>query len=605
MGVKRKVFTLKFIVMLVLALLLITGCQPEEGGGTEPTATPVPLPVCAAADMVAPVLSTPGAGAVVNTSLPILEWTFSAPCDPESYRIDLSVTPDFSDTSLSGGTGNPSTSWMPGDDLADCTTYYWQVAAFSDGELGPFSESWAFSTDFGGTCASLPFSVTAVSAEVAPTESTVPCGDTERFTFTGTITTDGPGIVTYQWERSDGVSSPVEILDAPAAGDHTVSATWDLSAAGTHWELLHVLMPNDISSGQAEFTLNCTGGTCAGEDLVAPVLSTPADGSTVSELWPRLYWSYPGECNPEGYRVDLATDPSFADTSLSGSTGNPSTDWAPGDYLAPATTYYWRVAGGSGTELGPYSDTWSFTTPSATTGGEPAPGDTGGSDEKGDGEPGEPDPAACLIAPEQTAPANGSTTSELWPSLQWRYLPTDCVPDRYIIHLDTDPGFTSTALNGGTSGPSTSWAPGHELDPDTVYYWRVGSVREDYLGEWSATWSFRTPPAEPGVCDMNAPTLDSPADGAVVREDWPTLNWSYSGDCAPEGYRIDLATDPSFADTSLSGGTGNPSTRWAPGDPLDDCETYYWRVAGIIGYTLGPWSETWEFSVNASRKCTY
>ena len=104
---------------------------------------------------------------------------------------------------------------------------------------------------------------------------------------------------------------------------------------------------------------------------------------------------------------------------------------------------------------------------------------------------------------------------------------------------------------------------------------------------------------------MNAPTLDSPADGAMVYEDWPTLDWSYSGDCAPEGYRIDLSTSPSFSDTSLSGGTGNPSTRWAPGDPLDDCETYYWRVAGIIDTTLGPWSETWSFRVNASRKCVW
>jgi hypothetical protein len=107
------------------------------------------------------------------------------------------------------------------------------------------------------------------------------------------------------------------------------------------------------------------------------------------------------------------------------------------------------------------------------------------------------------------------------------------------------------------------------------------------------------PPTEepPPVCQMIPPDLVWPIGGKVISDLWPGLEWRYNDKiCQPEGYRIDLATDPSFKDTSLSGGTGKPSTVWAPAEPLDACTTYYWRVAGVIGFTLGPWSETESFS---------
>jgi hypothetical protein len=85
----------------------------------------------------------------------------------------------------------------------------------------------------------------------------------------------------------------------------------------------------------------------------------------------------------------------------------------------------------------------------------------------------------------------------------------------------------------------------------------------------------------------------------------PMLIWDYPDPCVPQGYRIDLSTDSTFADTSLSGGTGNPSTRWFPGDDLTDCTTYYWRVAAINGTTLGPFSITRNFMVNVSGACLY
>ncbi len=101
-----------------------------------------------------------------------------------------------------------------------------------------------------------------------------------------------------------------------------------------------------------------------------------------------------------------------------------------------------------------------------------------------------------------------------------------------------------------------------------------------------------------------APNLQTPANAAVLTEDWPTLTWTYPDPaCDPEGYRIDLSVDPTFADTSLSGGTGNPSTAWAAAHPLEDCQVYHWQVAAINDTTLGPFSESRWFRIDAESAC--
>ena len=106
------------------------------------------------------------------------------------------------------------------------------------------------------------------------------------------------------------------------------------------------------------------------------------------------------------------------------------------------------------------------------------------------------------------------------------------------------------------------------------------------------------------TASLQAPALLAPADGSVITILEPTLSWQYPDPaCTPQGYRIDLSTDPTFADTSLSGGTGNPSTSWGPGHALADCTTYFWKVAGINDTTLGPASGVFTFRTNASGTC--
>jgi serine/threonine protein kinase/LysM repeat protein len=109
-------------------------------------------PFCARSALVAPTLIGPADGMTVATKMPVFHWANgNAGCIPEGYGIHLSSEPHFVDTSLNGGTGNPDQYWRPGNELADCTTYYWNVFAGIGTSFSSVSPTHSFRTNFGGT----------------------------------------------------------------------------------------------------------------------------------------------------------------------------------------------------------------------------------------------------------------------------------------------------------------------------------------------------------------------------------------------------------------------------------------------------------------------
>gem|GEM_PF-1201303 len=202
-----------------------------------------------------------------------------------------------------------------------------------------------------------------------------------------------------------------------------------------------------------------------------------------------------------------------------------------------------------------------------------------------------------MVAPVLQSPAMWSLVDPPPPVLSWSN-PGSCNPEKYRIRLTTGPFFTDD-LGGEVSGATTSWTPSTPLQPAAEYAWAVNPLVGSTAGPVAGfSYFFTGPMCYPGT--FVAPVLLQPANGAVVNEYSPTLIWDYPDDCLPAGYAVHLSTDPSFSDMSLSGGTGNPSTRWGPGHNLIDCTRYYWRVAPITGTTLGPFSETFTFRVETT-----
>lgn len=81
---------------------------------------------------------------------------------------------------------------------------------------------------------------------------------------------------------------------------------------------------------------------CLPDNLVAPLLSSPAEGESVTGD-PLFTWSYPdSSCHPSRYIVDISSDVSFADVSLGFDSGNYNETnrvWP----LPAGACYYWRV----------------------------------------------------------------------------------------------------------------------------------------------------------------------------------------------------------------------------------------------------------------------
>lgn len=72
--------------------------------------------------------------------------------------------------------------------------------------------------------------------------------------------------------------------------------------------------------------------------------------------------------------------------------------------------------------------------------------------------------------------------------------------------------------------------------------------------------------------------------------------------CLPDGYRIDLQTDPEFTGEVRSTILASPETTWITPE-LEDCTTYYWRVAALKDGVGGLFSNVQSFNTNFEGAC--
>lgn len=105
------------------------------------------------------------------------------------------------------------------------------------------------------------FRVTGAAMNVSPSNYVGHCPG--HFYYTGSITTNDSGAVTYRWAGSGATApSPVMTFYAPSAGTHPLpgySVEW--GSKGSQWAQLMILTPNQLSSNQAAFTNSCADPT--------------------------------------------------------------------------------------------------------------------------------------------------------------------------------------------------------------------------------------------------------------------------------------------------------------------------------------------------------
>ncbi|GAB4452010.1 MAG: hypothetical protein OHK0041_15070 [Anaerolineales bacterium] len=100
--------------------------------------------------------------------------------------------------------------------------------------------------------------VTNIRVRVEPPVMNVACtAFPQVFSVFGQITANGPTIVTWRWEASNGyVSEPATLL-FESEGTKEVSGFLTVGSVNDYWVNLHVLIPNERSGG-ATFKVVCT-----------------------------------------------------------------------------------------------------------------------------------------------------------------------------------------------------------------------------------------------------------------------------------------------------------------------------------------------------------
>lgn len=104
-----------------------------------------------------------------------------------------------------------------------------------------------------------PTRVINITVMVDLPETITPCvgGWPVTVGFDATIETNGPALVTYRWEISQGNVSGISEKEFTAFGAQRVEESQHIGAQGTYWVRLHVLSPNDLSA-QTDYTVPCT-----------------------------------------------------------------------------------------------------------------------------------------------------------------------------------------------------------------------------------------------------------------------------------------------------------------------------------------------------------
>jgi len=245
---------------IVISALILTSCSLTA---LDPTATPAPpstpLPASPTPNVSTPTIVPIETLLAVESPTPVPTATpriiLAAPKDqPVNCRFGPEVSYAIVGALIVGRQAE-----VIGKSI-DAT--WWYVKNPND----PSNNCW-LSSDFvvvAGNTDALPvvgppeIGVNNIRVQVDPVAMNVGCSAfPQTFNVIGQITANGPTIVTWRWEASNGYVSTGETLLFESEGTKEVRGVVTVWGVNDYWVNLHVLAPNDRSGG-AYFKVTCT-----------------------------------------------------------------------------------------------------------------------------------------------------------------------------------------------------------------------------------------------------------------------------------------------------------------------------------------------------------
>lgn len=302
------------------------------------------------------------------------------------------------------------------------------------------------------------------------------------------------------------------------------------------------------------------GESQAGITPGIPNPTTPADGATNFALnGGTLNWSAvaPVSGGIISYNVQVSTSQAFAsfvvNQNITGATSVTLSN------LTTNTIYYWRVSANEGTQTSGYSAVRSFSTgvgtvvPDAPTLGAPADGTTG-------------------------FPLSGGTLN---------YASVSGISG-YQLELREN-SQTGTLVNNQiyTASPIVL----NNLKPNTIYWWRLGSVGTSGIG-WSGWRSFTTV----NNIIIAKPIHLSPANNSTGMVTPISFVWTAVQNIL--NYELQISKTNTFSSLEYS---ATPPQNYQNVSILYASTLYYWRVRGIgSAGVVGEWSDPWTFMIGST-----
>ena len=320
-----------------------------------------------------------------------------------------------------------------------------------------------------------------------------------------------------------------------AAGAYTVGATKSGYAAGS----ISVMVYNNRT---ATANLSLVAVTSAPQ---APVLVTPANGSSPMIVQPTLNWN-PAN-GAAGYCVQISTDTTFTNV-IAGTSGSPYNFYHCGGALAESTTYYWRANAANAYGTSAWSPVWSFTTGAVSLGNAA------------------PNRPVKPVGPPLASRGQGVT-----------FVTGTTDPDGSILYYRFDWGDGSPLVWSQYSYYGSQYSESHSYTRLGTFQVRAQAM--DYYGAtsaWSASCSLAVANVAPAV-----PSYYSPTNGSSIYSTYYTFQWSCTDQDAPYDtvlcdLRLDTLTPPVQAVATNILPSSYYVSYYVSG--LRPTRTYYWQV---------------------------
>ena len=232
---------MKRLVLLAGLITILVGCTNRN---TPPPPTPTLDPPTQAAPTPTP---------IPPTATPV--------------ELPVQVTAELANCRFGPGTVYQTMNEIRGGRLLnavgrDMTSSWWQV----EDPINPGGYCWVAAevTDIEGdaeqlTIASAPFvTITKVELRVEPNRVVVNCNEfPQTVFFEAAITANGPTLLTWQWEASNGVVSDVGTLIYEESGTQLINEFYRINAPNEYWVKLKILTPNQMEE-KVTFPVSCT-----------------------------------------------------------------------------------------------------------------------------------------------------------------------------------------------------------------------------------------------------------------------------------------------------------------------------------------------------------